>query len=92
MSVHKRKIGAYTGILFIFIIAFVTLLICTKSSPLYPLNDWVDANTYLTIGRGMLQGKVPYRDLYEQKGPLLYMLHAGAACISDDSFFGVYIL
>ena len=92
MSVHNRKIGAYTGILFIFITAFVTMLICTKSSPLYPLNDWVDANTYLTIGRGMLHGKVPYRDLYEQKGPLLYMLHAGAACISDDSFLGVYII
>ena len=72
--------------------AFITILICSKSSPLYPLNDWVDANTYLTVGRGMLHGKVPYRDLYEQKGPLLYMLHAGAAVLSEKSFFGVFII
>ena len=72
--------------------AFITLLICSKSSPLYPLNDWVDANTYLTVGRGMLHGRLPYRDLYEQKGPLLYMLHAGAAAVSERSFLGVFII
>lgn len=88
MSIKKRMPGA----VFILLTAFVTMLICTKSSPLYPLNDWVDANTYLTIGRGMLRGKVPYRDLYEQKGPLLYMLHAAAAFISDSSFWGVFLI
>ena len=72
--------------------AFITLLICSKSSPLYPVNDWVDANTYLTVGRGMLHGMVPYRDLYEQKGPLLYMLHAGAAAVTEKSFLGVFII
>lgn len=72
--------------------AFITLLICSKSSPLYPINDWVDANTYLTVGRGMLHGKVTYRDLYEQKGPLLYMLHAAAAAITEKSFLGVFII
>lgn len=88
MSAKKSSISAA----FILVTAFVTMLICTKSSPLYPLNDWVDANTYLTVGRGMLHGKVPYRDLYEQKGPLLYFLHAAAAFISDSSFAGVFVL
>ena len=31
--------------------AAVFLLLCTKSSPLYPLNEWVDANIYFTIGK-----------------------------------------
>lgn len=77
---------------FIVITAVLTISVCSKSSPLYPLNDWVDANTYLTIGRAMLRGAVPYRDLYEQKGPLLYFLHAAAAAVSDSSFFGVFLL
>lgn len=38
----------------------------------------------------MLHGLVPYKDLYEQKGPLLYMLHAVAAMFSETSFIGVY--
>lgn len=70
--------------------AVVLISICSKSSPLYPFNDWVDANCFLTVGKSMLYGKVPYRDLYEQKGPVLYMLHAVAALISEKSFLGVY--
>lgn len=40
----------------------------------------------------MLHGKVLYRDIYEQKGPWLYFLHAGAYLISQKTFFGVYLL
>lgn len=72
--------------------AIVVITICSKSSPLYPLNDWVDANCFFTVGKSMLSGIVPYRDLIEQKGPLLYMLHAVAALISYKTFFGVYVL
>lgn len=66
------------------------LLICTKSSPLYAFNDWVDANSFFTMGKGMMNGKVLYRDLFEQKGPLLYFLHGIAYLVSSRSFLGVY--
>ena len=68
------------------------LLLCTQSSLLYPTNTWADANCLLTVGRVMRAGGVLYRDIYEQKGPTLYLLHALAACISDTSFLGVFIL
>lgn len=74
------------------LVAFVILLVCTKSSPLYPINDWVDANCFLTVGRAMANGKVLYRDIYEQKGPWLYFLHALCYQISKHSFFGVFLL
>ena len=56
------------------------------------MNDWVDVNCFFTVGRGILHGLVPYRDLYEQKGPLIYFLFALAGQISESSFLGVYIL
>jgi len=88
----KRKTSAdIITFLYAVITAAVVLLICSKSSPLYPLNDWVDANTFLTIGRGSLHGRVPYRDLYEQKGPVLYFIHTLAAWITEDSFLGVWL-
>ncbi len=62
------------------------LLICSKNSPLYPMNDWVDVNCFFTVGRGMRHGLTPYLDLYEQKGPLLYAVFALAAWISETSF------
>ena len=70
----------------------VLLLLCSQCSPLYPTNVWVDANCLLTVGRVMKEGGVLYRDIYEQKGPTLYLIHAIAACISDTSFLGVYVL
>ena len=66
----------------------VLLLLCSQCSPLYPINVWGDANCLLTVGRVMRDGGVVYRDIYEQKGPTLYLIHALGACISDTSFFG----
>ena len=77
---------------FSFLTAALFLGICSKSSPLYPMNDWVDVNCFFTVGKSMLHGIVPYAELYEQKGPILYFLYALAALISDRSFFGVYLL
>ena len=66
--------------------------LASKSSPLYPMNDWVDVNCFFTMGRGILDGLVPYRDLYEQKGPVLYFVYAIIAFFSEDSYLGVYLL
>ena len=75
-----------------FLFAAVFLLLCSKSSPLFPLNDWVDANIYFTIGKGMMHGSVPYLDLYDQKGPMAFLLYGLASLVSGQSFFGVYLL
>lgn len=75
-----------------FALAVAILLICSKSSPLYPMNDWVDVNCFFTMGKSLLAGLVPYRDLYEQKGPVLYFVYALVALVSRRSYFGVYLL
>ena len=74
------------------VLAALILLLTSQSSPLYPINLWGDANCLFTVGRVMKDGGVLYRDIYEQKGPLLYLIHALAACVSDTSFWGVYAL
>ncbi len=63
----------------------------SKSSFLYPFNDWPDANIFFTMGKSMLKGKILYKDIYDQKGPLIFMLHAVAALISYKTFHGVYV-
>ncbi len=90
MGRYKRGSNLIIGI-YCLIIATTFLLICTKSSPLYPINDWVDSNAFFTMGKGMMNGKVLYRDLFEQKGPLLYLIHGLAYLISYNTFLGVYI-
>ena len=81
------------GTAFILVCAALAMLaLCSMSSPLYPLNIWGDANCLMTVGRAMKAGEVVYRDIYEQKGPTLYLAHMLAACISDTGFFGVYLM
>lgn len=70
----------------------LALTVATTSSPLYVTNFWTDSNLYFTIGRGMLEGLMPYRDLFDHKGPLIFMLYALGALVSDTSFFGVFLL
>ena len=89
----KLKLWAQRNRLFLYclFVSFFVLAICSKSSFLYPFNDWVDANCYFTVGKSMMHGKVVYKDLYEQKGLYLYIFHAISYLISNTSFLGVWL-
>ena len=73
-------------------LAVLFLTICTKSSPLYKINDWVDAQAFFTVGKSMVRGTIPYLELFEQKGPLLYLIYGIGSIIDYNSFFGIYLL
>lgn len=79
-------------ILILLVISVITISFCSTSSPLYALNIWVDSNAFFTVGKSMLHGLVPYKDLFEHKGPIVYILHTFAAMISFDSFIGIYYI
>lgn len=76
----------------LFIISFIVITIFSKCSFLYPAQDWSDANIYFTLGKGILKGYVPYRDLFDHKGPVIFFIQTVGALISYKSFLGVYIL
>lgn len=79
-------------IIYCFIVSLLVLLIASKSSPLYPFNDWCDANAFFTMGKGLFNGKIIFKDLFEQKGPFLYLIYGIGYLISNTSFLGVFIL
>ena len=81
-----------TELIFLVLMATATITVVSTCSPLYPFNLWDDVNCFFTLGRGIIHGKVPYRDLYEQKGPLLYLIYALAALISEKTFVGAWII
>ena len=56
------------------VFCFFLMLFCTKSSPLFAFNDWFDANVYFNMGKGLVNGRVPYVDFIDNKGPLLYLI------------------
>lgn len=89
LKLDKNKIKL---ILFCFIISLVVLFICSENSPIYPMNTWVDVNSFFTTAKSMLSGKVLYRDVVEQKGPLLYLIYILGLLINSKSYIGVFIV
>ena len=70
--------------------SILCITICSKSSPIYPFNNWDDANCFFTVGKSITNNIVMYKDIFEQKGPLLYFIHTLAYLISHTTFIGVY--
>ena len=70
--------------------AALLLAVCSKSSPLYPLNDWMDANIFYTAGKAMMNGQVLYRDVFDHKGPLLYLVYGVGWLLHRTGFWGVW--
>ena len=78
--------------LFLLFFSAVLVMLFSTCSPLYPYNPWGDANVFMTIGKNMLHGMMPHRDLFDLKGLLLFLLHEWAACLSPHSFHAIYIV
>lgn len=91
-NLSKFTLSKYAIILYCAAISFLLLLICSRSSFLYPYNDWNDANSYFSVGKAIFNGKIPYRDVFDQKGFYLYFLYGIAYLISNTSFIGVFLL
>ena len=94
-SVYRERQAGGTNAAVIFmciVAAFTVLAICSKSSFLYPINNWGDAGCYYTIGKGVLHGFVPYKDYAEQKGPIIFFIYALGELFNEQSFLGIYFI
>lgn len=90
MTKQNRPDRLYPVLLFL--TAALLMTVGSMTSFLFPLHTGVDQNCFLTVARECLHGKVLYRDIAEQKGPLLYALHLPAAMLPGLRFFGVYLM
>ncbi len=90
MSLRKNK--SIAEMAFLLLSAFVIVMLASRSSFLYPCNDWNDANSYFSVGKALLNGKMPYRDVFDQKGMYLYLFYGLAYLLSHTTFMGVFLL
>lgn len=72
-------------------IAFLfTLIYSWATSPLF-LGDGLDSSIFKTIGLGLTQGKIPYTDLFDHKGGLLFLIQA-AGYLAGPGRWGLFII
>ena len=62
---------------------------------LYPGNARTpiqDSSSFLYIGKRMTEGKLPYRDMFDHKGPLLYLIQYVGLQMTPGHYTGVWLL
>lgn len=75
---------ALSGVVFI-------LTASSWTSPLFPGSYGYDASFFSLVGRGILEGRVPYRDFFDIKGPVFFFIEALGQLLCRDRF-GVVLL
>ena len=70
----RQKIWEYCGL---FLISLTHLFLFSFwTSPFYKLWYGCDASFFTLVGRGITEGKVPYRDFFDLKGPYFFFIEA----------------
>ncbi len=83
---QKKDFRPWVVYAFCFVVALVFMFFFGLNSPIHTFNSHCDYQWYMTMGRGWLAGKIPYRDLFEQKGPIVFMVFAVAALFPHPQF------
>ncbi|MDT6981361.1 glycosyltransferase family 39 protein [Levilactobacillus zymae] len=73
------------------LLGFFIMLICSYTSPAFYFDYSPDNNAFFTVGKAMAHGQVLYKDIFEQKGPYIYLLHIIAYLVSHRSFVFIYV-
>lgn len=73
----------------LFVLALLTLL--PLAPHMQPLPQ-TDSSVFLYIGQRMREGEVPYRDVWDHKGPLIYFIQLLGLSLLDGSRWGVWLL
>ena len=88
-----KKDNTYISKCIIFLAAIIAILsFASRSSFLYCFNNWDDANSYFSVGKGIFNGKMPYRDIFDQKGMYLYFFYGLCYIVSHTTFAGVFVM
>lgn len=74
---NKHKINYWNEFKINYPFAFFILIALWQFplSPLFRINMFNDINTMLTMGKALAHGAVPFKDVFEQRGLYMYVIH-----------------
>lgn len=89
--ITKPKLPIFEYAAFLIISVLFMLAFSLWTSPAY--RNWYgcDASFFTLVGRGMLNGRIPYRDYYDLKGPYFFFIQALGQLIGKGHT-GIFIL
>jgi hypothetical protein len=76
----------------LFISIIGTIIALFPSNPNHMTLPSRDSGVFLYVGWRLLNGDVPYRDVWDHKPPLIYFVDALGIALTPESLWGVWIL
>lgn len=80
---------------FIFAVCFTEAFYILLESPLNPWSErlaGIDSSIFIYMGEGLRRGLVPYRDMFDHKGPLLWTIEQAGLMLGGGSVAGIWAL
>ena len=74
-----------------FLLGFILVLLLPLSPALAPIPGR-DSGVFLYTGQQILQGQIPYRDVWDHKGPILFFINAIGLRLLNGSAWGVWLM
>lgn len=91
LDLKRNKLDQAGFLLLILLSIFICTLLC-PFSPIYRYCFQSDESTYHIVSLGLLKGRLPYRDLFDHKGPLTYVIYALGLLLSGEATWGLWVL
>lgn len=88
-SVSAREAYTLLAHLLLALLAFAVII---QIGPHIEEAPRVDSSIFVYIGDRVLEGAIPYRDVWDHKGPLIYYIDAIGLAVADGSRWGVWFM
>lgn len=73
---QSKELNHWTVYGICLLVSTIFFLLLGFNSPIFTFNSENDYQWFMTMGNGLVHGKIPYSDLFEQKGPIVYFVTA----------------
>ena len=88
---RNRAIGSMTRKILLAVLILLGVVLVMAPNLIAELPDR-DAGVFLYVGSRILDGEIPYRDIWDHKGPLIYYINAIGIALTPGSERGVWAL
>lgn len=94
---HRKNLVIYivlamVATLFIFLFSLSTSPIYSGYLSYTGVHDGGDSPHFMTDGQNWLNGRIPYRDTFDHKGPIIYLVNMIGMWLGGGSRYGIIVL
>jgi hypothetical protein len=90
--VDSRKLLYDSRVIHLLLLCAFASIIALTFSPIAERLPGRDSGVFLYTGWRILEGEVPYRDVWDHKGPVIYFINSLGLMIDSSSAWGVWII